>query len=119
MIADVHYKDVLILRLNELPKEPIIVKARSKYLKLKYLFVFNGRKSKFCSISPTGEIVLKSTNERTLHKVFLIHKSMEVFEFYCQTPPLIYFDNFNLQQSWAIKNIEVKQAIKEWLRSHQ
>lgn len=119
MFADVNYRDVLILRLNEFPTDPIMVKAHSKYLKLNYLFIFNGRNSKFCSVNSKGVKLVKRTNERHLHKVFLLLKSMSEFKFFCQTPPLFFWEGFDLSKSGVIKNKEIKQTMNEWIRSHQ
>lgn len=116
MIAKVHYRDVLILRLNELPTEPIMVEAHSKNLKINYLFVFDGRKSRFCSVDEDGKRVIKRTNERHLHRVFCTFKSHSTcFKFFCQTPPLLFTENFDLYKSGVIlANKEVKEAMNEW-----
>ena len=117
MIANVHYRDVLILRLNEFPTEPIMVKAHSKYLKLNYLFIFNGRNSKFCSVGEDGKRIIKRTNERHLHRVFCTLKSYTDFKLYCQTPPLLFTENFDLFKSGVIlANKEVKDAMNEWFK---
>jgi len=118
MIAKVHYRDVLILRLNELPTEPIMVEAHSKHLKTNYLFVFDGRKSRFCSVDKEGNRILKRTNERHLHRVFCMLKSNPFFKFFSQTPPLLFTEKFDLYKSGVIlANNEVKETMIEWFNA--